>query len=115
MNILWLFDTCGYIVGPAILAAGLVSILLCAWGTFRSTSLRTRRLAVALACSPIVLGVCGFLFGLVVCWREQLPDVPWLALAKVCLAGVVVASVPLLWALLLWRYRRPADPQAVSQ
>jgi len=106
MNILWLFDTCGYIFGPAIMVAGVVPVLLCAGVTFRSTSRRTQRLAVALAVSPLALGLCGFLVGLVVCWSASLPSVPWLALGKVCLAGAAVSVVPLIWALLLFRTRR---------
>ena len=105
MNVLWLFDTCGYLFGPAIMVAGAAAVILCAWATFRSTSRRSQRRALAVAGLPMLLGLCGFLVGLIICWNARVPGVPWLALGKVCLAGAAVSAVPLIWALLLCRNR----------
>ncbi len=106
MGILWLFDTCGYIVGPAIIGAGLVAVGLCLRASRRSSTPRTRRFAVVASMSPVVVGLCGAVFGFLVWWTARVPNAPWLALGKVCLAGLVVAAVPLFWSLLLLRARR---------
>ena len=114
-HILWLFDTCGWIFGPAIMLAGLAALGLCAWATFGSLSRCVRRRAVVLAVSPLVLGVCGFFFGLGVCWYVGVPAVPWGALGKVCLAGAVVSAVPLAWALFLPRTGGESGPRVATQ
>jgi hypothetical protein len=103
MNILWLFDTCGYIVGPAIWLAGLCAVGLCLRASRPSSTRRSRRVALAAAVSPVAVALCGVVFGLVVWWAAHVPDAPWLALGKVCLAGLVVAGLPLVWALFLLR------------
>ena len=113
MNVLWLFDTCGFIFGPTIMLAGVAALALCARVTFRSSSRRLLRAAVGFASLPLVLGVCGFVAGFVVCMTEQVP-VSWLALGKVCLAGVVVSLVPLGWALLIYRARGGTEPQLAT-
>lgn len=114
MTILWLFDSCGYIFGPAIIAAGVAALVVCAWMTFRSTTARLQRLAVPLATLPVILGVCGFLVGLVICWSADIGPVPWLVLGKVILAGAVVSVVPLLWALFLRRIHRNSGLRAAA-
>jgi hypothetical protein len=43
--------------------------------------------------------------GLLVWWFAHVPGAPWLALGKVCLAGLVVAALPLGWSLFLIRCR----------
>jgi len=103
---LWLFDSCGYLVGPAILLAGLCAVGLCGWASRPASSRRARRVALVAAAAPIVIALCGVLFGLIMCWLAQAPDSPWGALGKVCLAGLVVAALPLAWAMWLLR-RRP--------
>jgi hypothetical protein len=105
VNILWLFDTCGWIFGPAILLAGLCAVALCLRASRRSSSRRGRGVALAAAGSPLAVAVCGAVIGLVVWWAAQVPEAPWLALGKVCLAGLVVAALPLGWALFLLRGR----------
>jgi hypothetical protein len=103
MNPLWLFDTCGYVVGPAILAAGLLAIGLCL-GASRPSATRRRRLsALAAAASPAAVGLAGAAFGFVVWWASGAPGAPWAARGKVCLAGAAVAAVPLAWSALLLR------------
>ena len=105
MNILWLFDTCGYIFGPAILIAGLCGVGMCLRARSPSSTRRARRAALVAALSPVIVGVCGAASGLVVWWVAAVPTAPWLPLGKVCLAGLVVAALPLGWALLLLRSR----------
>jgi hypothetical protein len=116
MNLLWLFDTCGYILGPAIIAAGVLAVVACAWVSFRRSSRRARLRVLPLAMLPLALGLCGSLVGLIVCWTARLPAVDWLALGKVCLAGAAVTVVPLVWAILLIRTGGDSDPRvAVEQ
>lgn len=110
MNPLWLFDTCGWIFGPAIMAAGVIAITMCAWVTFGSASKRARRRTVALATLPLLLGICGFLVGLALAWNQDMTSEHWLALGKVCLAGAMVTLVPLPWA--LWLIRLQEEPTA---
>lgn len=103
MNALWLFDSCGYIIGPAILLAGLCGIVLCLWASRNASTRRTRQWALAVALAPIVIGLIGVVFGYVVWQSSNIPETPWGPLGKVLLAGVVVAAGPLLWATLLLR------------
>jgi hypothetical protein len=103
VNILWLFDTCGYIVGPAIMLAGLCAVGLCLWASLPASTRRVRRVALAAAVSPLAVGACGAVFGFIVWWSAHDPGSPWLGLGKVCLAGLAVAALPLVWALLLLR------------
>jgi hypothetical protein len=110
MNILWLFDSCGYIFGPAILSAGLLALGLCLWANLAQRAERLNRIAAVFSLGPVVLGLCGALFGLGLLWYlGKLGDIRadnWVALGKVCLAGLVVTIPPLLWSLLLLRGRR---------
>ena len=106
MNILWLFDTCGLIFGPAIMLAGVFALGLCLWSSLRSTPPSALRRVIAMALAPAILGVGGAVFGLGVWWTQNVPGAPWWALGKVILAGMVVSAVPLIWALLLFRGRR---------
>lgn len=105
MNILWLFDSCGAIFGSAIMLAGIAAIILCVRATLRGNTRRNQRITIAVATLPFVLGICGFVFGIVFCWIAGVPNISWAALGKVCLAGAVVSVVPLIWALLLYRNR----------
>jgi hypothetical protein len=105
-NILWLFNTCGPVVGLSMFAAGLVALGLCAWATRPASSPKGRRIAMRAALAPIVVGLCGALSGLVYFGARNLTGADWLSLGKVCLAGLVVSAVPLVWALLLLRLRR---------
>ena len=115
MGFFSLFDSCGYIFGPAIFLAGLVALALCLWASFQPGSLRAGRLAAFTSLGPVVLGICGALFGLVFFWYlGKLSDMKaanWVYLGKVPLAGAVVAAPSLFWALVLLRVRRrSADP-----
>ena len=116
MNILWLFDTCGYIFGPAIMATGAIAVLLCAWATYRPhsrpLSRRGLRVVLGVAFAPLAVAFCGVLFGLGVCLANNV-DVAWGALGKVVLAGAVVSLVPVIWAFFL-RARRTPEPQAAT-
>src|ERR1700676_4718132 len=112
MNLLWLFDTCGYIVGPAILAAGLLAIGLCLWASRPSTPRRGRRRALVVAASPAAVGLGGAAFGFVIWWTAGAQGAPWAALGKVCLAGAVGAPGPLAWAVLLPRSGRGSGGSA---
>jgi hypothetical protein len=109
VRILWLFDTCGSIVGPAILGAGLLALALCLRASRPASSPKARRAAVAVALLPAAFGPLGALFGLIVRRLYPVPGDHWSALGKVCLAGLVVAAVPLAWSLLLARARRGPD------
>jgi hypothetical protein len=100
-NVLGLFDTCGYIFGPAIMLAGAAALAVCGWQTFRRASERSRRLAIGVALSPTALALCGVPFGIAVGLAARAPAVAWPALGKMVLAGVVVSAVPLVWALFL--------------
>ncbi|HEX4612007.1 MAG TPA: hypothetical protein VH092_27670, partial [Urbifossiella sp.] len=66
MNIPWLFDTCGFIVGPAIMLAGLASLGLCLRASRASATWPQRRQAFVAAVSPVVTALLGVVFGLVV-------------------------------------------------
>jgi hypothetical protein len=109
MGIFWLFDTCGWIFGPAIILAGLTALGLCLRATLRPASPRAGRLAVATSLSPVALGLCGALIGLALLWylgeAGNMKAEHWLALGKVILAGLVVAAPSLVWAMTL-RVRR---------
>lgn len=98
-SVLWLFDTCGLIVGPAMWLAGLVAVGLCVRATRRATA-ESRRLAVRASLAPFALGVLGVFFGLAVCAVSHVPADP-AALLKVTLAGLLVTLPVLVWALLL--------------
>jgi hypothetical protein len=108
MSIFWLFDTSGLIFGPAILLAGVVALGLCVWATRRSSPRRTQRLAVTVSFLPLAISMCGALVGAILWWSLAWPESTAATarnLGKVCLAGLVVSSVPLVWALLLLRLR----------
>ena len=110
MGVLSLFDSCGYIFGPAIFLAGAAALGLCLWASFRPGSPRAPRVALAFSLSPVALGIGGALFGLALMWHlGQLGGMKsdnWLSLGKVALAGLVVAAPSLVWALVLLRVRR---------
>jgi hypothetical protein len=110
MGFLSLFNSCGYVFGPAIFLAGLVALGLCLWASFKSRSGRAGRIALACSLGPVVLGLCGALFGLILLWYlGQLGGMSgenWLYLGKVPLSGLVVAAPSLVWALVLLRLRR---------
>jgi hypothetical protein len=110
MGILWLINSCGYIFGPAIFAAGLVALGLCLRASLKQASARAGRLAITLSLLPLALGVCGALFGLTLMWYlgelGRMRTENWLALAKVCLVGLIVTLPPLVWSLVLVRRRR---------
>ena len=110
MGILWLFDTCGLMVGPAIWAAGLFALWRCLRASRRTSPPRSRRVAALLSLLPFAVGICGAIFGLIL-WQvtaqpARNPQDVWGNLGKVCLAGLVVTSLPLLWSLILLRQRR---------
>src|SRR6516225_3612838 len=110
MNVLALFDTAGYIVGPAIMLAGLLALLLCLRATRQIDSPQARRTALLASFLPLGAGFLGALFGLIwfLCFGPQggIQMVQWQALGKVCLAGLVVTTFPLLWSLVLFRIPR---------
>ncbi len=110
MSILSLFNTCGYIVGPAMWIAGLIALGICLRASLQPRPAPTRRTALAVSLTPLGVGICGALFGLaMVWWAGRLPVMArenWLALGKVCLAGLVVTAPPLAWALVLGEIAR---------
>jgi hypothetical protein len=112
MNLLWLFDSCGFIVGPAILLAAVCAVVLCFRASRSSSSRRARRLALAAAVSPVAVAVCGAASGFIVWWSAGLVESPWVALGKVCLAGLVIAALPVGWALFLLRCQPNSDSGA---
>ena len=103
MNILWLFDTCGYIFGPAMIIAGVFALFLCLRASRPSCPRSAQRRAVAIALSPALIGLCGALVGLALWAANRMAVDPWEACGKVCLAGMAVSAVPLIWSLLLLR------------
>jgi len=105
MIILALFNTAGYIFGPIIVIAGVVALTLCLRATLRMDSPHARRTALFGSLSPFAAGICGAIFGFIYCLLLGQQAVQWLALGKVCLAGLVVSTIPLLWCLAL--FRRP--------
>jgi hypothetical protein len=102
-SILWLFNTCGTIFGPAIWLAGIVAIVLCVRATRRPSPER-RQLAFRASLAPFALGVLGVFVGLAVCAANQIAADAG-ALLKVCLAGFVVTVPALVWSLSLPRPR----------
>src|SRR4051812_15391662 len=105
MNILWLFDTLGLIIGPLMLVALLAALVMCGVASSRTAAPRSRQRALSWAFAPAVVGVLGFLFGIVICLANGIA-INWLAVAKCILAGAVVTIIPLTWALLLRRRGR---------
>jgi hypothetical protein len=107
MNVLALFDTTGFIIGPAMMLAGIVALVLCLRASRQPDSPRAKRVALLVSLLPFALGIFAIPFGLAA-WAASgqggTPD--WLALGKACLAGLVVTAVPLVWSLLLLRPRR---------
>lgn len=108
-----LFSTCGYIIGPAILLAGLAAVLLCVRASLRGSPPRAPWTALMSSLVPVVIALfVGVPFGLIVVWRagELAKDPGTLALnlGQMCLAGLVVTALPLAWSLLLLRL--PRDP-----
>jgi hypothetical protein len=107
MIILWLFNTTGWIFGPAILLAGLVALLLSLRASFWARTPPARRAALVASLGPLALGVCAALVGLAVWGYVHQPGanqgVPWWALGKACLAGAVTTVIPLVWSVLLVR------------
>lgn len=105
MNILWLFDTAGLIFGPAIILAGIVALAMCVRSTVKPALRGGKTILVALM--PFGLAIIGALVGLGIVLNEGRPGgVPsdaWLALGKVCVAGLTVTALPLLWAVVLVR------------
>lgn len=104
--VLWLFNTCGFIIGPLMWLAGLIAIGFC----IRATRNHDRRsLAIKVSLAPFAVGILGMIWGLILLQNVQVPNnsEAWIAIQKVGLAGWVVTTVPLLWALSL---RRP-EPQ----
>lgn len=110
MGFFSLFNSCGWIFGPAIFLAGLVSLGLCGWASLESKSLRASRIAAAVSLSPVALGICGALFGVAFMWSlgelANMKSDNWLYLGKVPVAGLAVAAPSLVWALILLRLRR---------
>ncbi|VTT97201.1 unnamed protein product [Gemmataceae bacterium] len=102
-SILWLFDTCGLVVAPAMWLAGAVAIALCVRATRRATA-EGRRLALRASLAPFAVGVAGVFFGLAYCAANHVPADP-AALLKVTLAGLVVTLPALVWSLSLRRPR----------
>ncbi|MFO0826390.1 MAG: hypothetical protein U0792_25270 [Gemmataceae bacterium] len=107
MAILWLFNTCGFIIAPLMWLAGLVAIGFCIRATRNAGS---RNLAIKVSLAPLAVGIIGMIWGSVMVFTmAQVPNDTDAALSigKVGLAGLVVTAIPLLWALSL---RRP-EPQ----
>jgi hypothetical protein len=102
-SILWLFDTCGLITGPAMWLAGLVAVALCVRATRRADS-ESRRLARWASLAPLAVGVAGVFAGLAFCAASHISADP-AALLKVTLAGLVVTLPALVWSLSLRRPR----------
>jgi hypothetical protein len=111
VNVLWLFDTTGWIIGPVMLITGLLALVLCLRANNSASSPRAVRAALIASLLPLAAGVCAIGFGWAVVWYSgKIPEDTtgiWLALGKACLAGLVVSLVPLSWSLgLLWGQRR---------
>ena len=108
MVLLKLFDTCGLIVGPLMLAAGIVALVLCIRASQRPGASQLRQ-AVYASIMPLVIGICGASIGLVLILLSPPPggirDDNVAALGKVILAGLTVSAIPMLWCLMLLRPR----------
>jgi hypothetical protein len=107
---MWLFNTTGWIFGPAILLAGVVALGFCLRATLRVSPAGAPRTAFTFSLLPFALGICAALVGLGIWLAGGMPNVPVLEgtlnLGKACLAGLVTTLVPLAWALTLVRLRR---------
>ena len=105
MYFLWLFNTAGLIFGPLIVLAGIVALVLCLRATRRSDSPVSKRNALVGSLAPLVVGICGAIFGLIYFLISGpaggLQNEHLLNLGKVIFAGLVVTGVPLIWSLLL--------------
>jgi hypothetical protein len=117
MGIQWLFNTTGWIFGPAILLAGLVALILCLRASLWARSYGPRRAAMIWSFVPFATAVCGALFGLGLVFVVGAGPTQegWLALGKCCLAGLAVTVVPLAWAVVLVRVQREGPPGAMSE
>lgn len=105
MNLLSLFNTTGWIFGPAILLAGGVALLSCLRASSWARNPPARRTAWVVSLFPAGAGVDAMAFGFAACWRAN-QSVDWFALGKAGLAGLLVSAVPLVWAALLLRVSR---------
>jgi hypothetical protein len=107
MSFLSLFNTTGWIFGPAILLAGVVALVLCIRASLPGSAPQSRRVALFAALLPFALGICAAIVGFAVWQAAGAPAGdgfgPWPALGKACLAGLVVTVPPLGWAFLLNR------------
>jgi hypothetical protein len=109
MLLLSFFNTAGLIFGPLIVLAGVVALILCFRASWRTTSPQFRRHALIGSLSPFIVGICGALAGLAFMLGSGqaggIQTEHWRNLGKVCLSGLVVSSIPLLWC--LWLFRTP--------
>ncbi len=107
-GLLWLFTSAGPICGGAMLLALVAALVLCLMGTVKRNP-SSAQIALTVALLPLVVSILGALVGLSIAWREGLltsePLACSLDLAKLCLAGLIVSSLPLAWALALVRVR----------
>jgi hypothetical protein len=109
MFLLWLFNTAGLIFGPLIILAGIVAVISCLRASRRTTSPQSRRNALVGSLLPFIVGIFGAIAGLAFMLTSGqaggIQTEHWLNLGKVCLAGLVVSSIPLVWC--LWLFRTP--------
>ena len=106
MQILWLFNTAGPIVASAIFLAALAALFSCLRASRWERTPHARRIAIITSLLPFAFGVCGAAVGLALFGSSG--QNAWENRGKLCLAGLTVTAIPLLWAMILLRRQRSA-------
>lgn len=118
MWFLWLFDSTGWIFGPAILLAGVLALAMCLRESVGATTVKRRRAALAWSLLPFVLGIAAALVGAALWLAGTMPEVTTSnaarRLGKACLAGLITTTPPLAWAVALVRRRRASQGAGVN-
>ncbi|MCE9532065.1 MAG: hypothetical protein K8T89_13210 [Planctomycetes bacterium] len=110
MNPLLLINSCGWIIGPAILLATILACVICFRASRKSGSPWARRHVVSVSLLPLAVGICGAVYAFAVWQAAGIPrgdaQTIWWNLGKIILTGLLFTALPLCWSLMIVRGRR---------